>query len=184
MALRLRKWISILERRFLYTLVMEAVLPSIHCARHVICRSGAALRPYRWTLCKRDVEPRGEFFWKNPPFGPLNEASPLGLATRIRFSSILPAFPPLVHVCVPDVVGLLTVRWHSKPKPKKKRDWWRGIISQGFPSASKIVFAPFSLGYPLSVFHKNTTLKKRNSASYSTTPFLTTHTCVVCECDL
>ena len=52
--LRCRKWIRILERWCLYTpaSATETVLPSMHYARSVISRSGAALRRYRRTLFK------------------------------------------------------------------------------------------------------------------------------------
>jgi len=60
--LRCRKWIGIVVQQCSYTPATEAVLPSIHYARSVISRSGAALRRYRQTLFKKDMEPRGEFF--------------------------------------------------------------------------------------------------------------------------
>jgi len=85
--LRCQKWISILEQRCSYTPTTEAVLPSIHYARSVISRSGAALRRYRRTLFKKDMEPNGDSFLKksssqNPSLGPRRKSSPLGFATR------------------------------------------------------------------------------------------------------
>jgi len=84
--LRCRKWIGIVVQQCSYTPATEAVLPSIHYARSVISRSGAALRRYRQTLFKKDMEPRGEFFLEIiRPKSPLAEhrrTSPLGLPTR------------------------------------------------------------------------------------------------------
>jgi len=55
--LRCQQWITILERRCSYTATTESVFPSIHYARSVISRSDAALRRYRRTLFKKDMEP-------------------------------------------------------------------------------------------------------------------------------
>jgi len=65
--LRCRKWISIVVQRCSYIHATEAVLLRIHYARTVISRSCAALRRYRRTLFKKDMEPRGDFFLKNNP---------------------------------------------------------------------------------------------------------------------
>jgi len=47
---------------FMYTPATEAVFPSIHYARSVISRSGAALFRHHKTLFNRNMEPRGDFF--------------------------------------------------------------------------------------------------------------------------
>jgi len=38
-----------------------------------------------------------------------------------------------------------------------------GVIAKGIPRGCQGLFAPVSLGYPLSVFNKNSTLKERKS---------------------
>jgi len=42
-------------------------------------------------------------------------------------------------------------------------DWWSrpmGIIAKGIPRSCQGLFTPVSLGYPLSVFNKTSTLKQ------------------------
>ena len=82
--LRCRKWISLVVRKCSYTPVTEPVPQSIHYARSVISRSGAALRRDHWILFNQDMEPKGDFFWKiiRPKsfIGPLERASTLGFA--------------------------------------------------------------------------------------------------------
>ena len=84
--LRCRKWIGIVVQQCSYTPATEAVLPSIHYARSVICRSGAAHPSYRLTYLKK-IWNTGKFFFEkssgqNPPLGPGRKASPLGFATQ------------------------------------------------------------------------------------------------------
>ena len=41
-------------------------------------------------------------------------------------------------------------------------DWWSlpmGVIAKGIPRGCQGLFTPVSLGYPLSVFNKNSTLR-------------------------
>jgi len=38
-----------------------------------------------------------------------------------------------------------------------------GVIAEGIPRGCQGLFTPVSLGYPLSVFNKNSTLKERKS---------------------
>jgi len=60
------------------------------------------------------------------------------------------------------------VDWWLGPLPRSPRmgkggDWWSwlmGVIAKGIPRGCKGLFTFVSLGYPLSVFNKNSTLKK------------------------
>jgi len=40
-----------------------------------------------------------------------------------------------------------------------------GVIAEGIPRGCQGLFTPVSLGYPLSVFNKNSTLKDAGSAT-------------------
>jgi len=40
-----------------------------------------------------------------------------------------------------------------------------GVLAKGIPRGCQGLFTPVSLGYPLSVFNKNSTLKKRGNVS-------------------
>ena len=42
-----------------------------------------------------------------------------------------------------------------------------GVIAEGIPRGCQCLFAPVSLGYPLSVFNKNSTLKGFDGAKES-----------------
>jgi len=42
-----------------------------------------------------------------------------------------------------------------------------GVIAKGIPRGCQGLFTPVSLGYPLSVFNKNSTLKKREISKES-----------------
>ena len=62
------------------------------------------------------------------------------------------------------------VDWWLGPLPRSHgmgegRDWWSwpmGVIAKGIPRGCQGLFTPVSLGYPLSVFNKNSTLKQTN----------------------
>jgi len=60
-----QKWISFVVRWCSYIPVTKPVLQSIHCARSVVSRSGAALRRHPGTLLNKDMEPKGGFLWQN-----------------------------------------------------------------------------------------------------------------------
>ena len=59
------------------------------------------------------------------------------------------------------------VDWWLGPLPRSPGmgeggDWWSwpmGVIAEGIPRGCQGLFTPVSLGYPLSVFNKNSTLK-------------------------
>jgi len=59
-----RIWISLALRRCSFIPAMEPVQQSILYARSVISRSGATLRCHHGTWFKKDMDPKGDFFWK------------------------------------------------------------------------------------------------------------------------
>jgi len=69
-----------------FTPATEPVLQSIHYARSVISPSCAALRRHHGTLFNQDMEPKGEFFWKNHPAKILHWAPRESLSLGIRNS--------------------------------------------------------------------------------------------------
>jgi len=71
--LRARKWISLVVRRCSYTRATERVLQSMHYARSVISRSGAALRRHHSILFNLDMNPK-RFLFENHPAKILHSA--------------------------------------------------------------------------------------------------------------
>jgi len=84
-----------------------------------------------------------------------------GSLSRVSF-----AFRFLVALCLfnPSTTEQKKERKEESKKRRKeeiKKERKMGVIAKGIPRGCQGLFTPMSLGYPLSVFNKNSTLKER-----------------------